>query len=239
MQKNNLISDAGFALVVIGCFLINILCCNIVASKVSTSNDRVAALEQLNDELQGEIGSITDALEEQKVENASITDAYEELKKELDERQEVVIEENTEEDLKSCIPDSVRLEIEEQEYVIASTYTSSEAVSEEVEENTNFDVYYEVEEESDGNYTYYGVKELTAYIATGNTCADGVMPQVGYTVASNDPALWHKWIYIEGVGDRYVHDTGGMSSSVVDIFVGSYSEAIQFGRQSAKIYVYN
>ena len=83
---------------------------------------------------------------------------------------------------------------------------------------------------------YLGVYELTAYIATGNPCADGVYPQVGYTVASNDPLLWHKWIRIEGYGEFYVHDTGGMSSNVIDIFMGSYEEAILFGRREADVY---
>ena len=85
--------------------------------------------------------------------------------------------------------------------------------------------------------TYVGDYELTAYIATGNACADGVYPQVGYTVASNDSNLWHKYIEIEGYGTYYVHDTGGMATNVIDIFVGSYDEAIQFGRRSAKVYV--
>ena len=84
---------------------------------------------------------------------------------------------------------------------------------------------------------YMGVYELTAYIATGNPCADGVYPQVGYTVACNDPALWHHWIRIEGYGYYYVHDTGGMASNVIDIFKGSYDEAIQFGRQSGEVYI--
>lgn len=93
-------------------------------------------------------------------------------------------------------------------------------------------------EEPEPEYTYYASYEITAYIWTGNPCADGVYPSVGYTVASNDPALWHKWIYIEGIGDRYVHDTGGMASNVIDLFVGSHEEAIQFGRQVREIYIY-
>lgn len=82
-----------------------------------------------------------------------------------------------------------------------------------------------------------GVYELTAYIATGCPCADGSYPQVGYTAASNNPSLWHRWIHIDGVGDRYVHDTGGMAVNVIDLFVGSYDEAIQFGRRTAEVYI--
>lgn len=96
----------------------------------------------------------------------------------------------------------------------------------------------EVVQEDTKAYYYYGTKELTAYCATGNACADGVYPSAGYTVASNDKNLWHKWVYIEGIGDRYVHDTGSMSVNVIDIYMDSYNECIMFGRQSADIYVY-
>ena len=92
-------------------------------------------------------------------------------------------------------------------------------------------------EEEQPRMTYYSNMELTAYIETGNPCADGVYPEVGYTAACNDPTLWHRWIYIEGYGTYYVHDTGGMASNVIDIFVASYDEAIQFGRRSADVYI--
>lgn len=94
----------------------------------------------------------------------------------------------------------------------------------------------EMYEELDQN-EYYGDFELTAYIATGNPCADGVYPEVNYTVACNDPALWHRWIKIDGYGEFYVHDTGGMPSNVIDIFMASYDEAIEFGRRKAKVYI--
>lgn len=93
------------------------------------------------------------------------------------------------------------------------------------------------EQQQEESKIYIGEYELTAYVATGNPCADGVYPEIGYTVACNDPTLWHKWIHIEGLGDYYVHDTGGMSSNVIDIFVESYDEAIEFGRRSANVYV--
>lgn len=90
--------------------------------------------------------------------------------------------------------------------------------------------------------TYVGSYQCTAYKSTGNACADGVYPCEGVTVASNDPDLWHKVIEISGTGTDwdglyYVHDTGGMSSNVIDIFIDDYSECIQFGRRSADIYI--
>lgn len=99
------------------------------------------------------------------------------------------------------------------------------------------EMYKQRQEENIIKEVYMGEYELTAYIATGNPCADGVYPQVGYTVASNDPNLWHRWIRIEGYGDYYVHDTGGMATNVIDIFVSSYDEAIQFGRRNAEVYI--
>lgn len=87
------------------------------------------------------------------------------------------------------------------------------------------------------NGEYIGEFELTAYTHTGNACKDGVYPCAGVTVACNDQRLWHKTIRIEGYGDFYVHDTGGMSKNVVDIFMDSYDECIQFGRRSASVYI--
>ena len=86
---------------------------------------------------------------------------------------------------------------------------------------------------------YVGVYELTAYIATGNPCADGSYPQSHYTAACNDPSLWHKWVHIDGYGDYYICDRGGMANNVIDIFVDSYDEAIQFGRRSAGVSIIN
>ena len=92
-------------------------------------------------------------------------------------------------------------------------------------------------EEHTPKMVYFGNMATTGYLPTGNPCADGVFPSVGFTVASNDPKLWHRYIEIEGYGTFYVHDTGGMSSNVIDIFVASYDEAIQFGRRSADVYI--
>ena len=96
----------------------------------------------------------------------------------------------------------------------------------------------ETTEEEQPSMTFYANMELTAYVATGNPCADGVYPQSGYTVASNDPYLWHKWVYISGYGARYVHDTGGMSISCLDLYVDSLDEAYSVGRRNVEVYIY-
>ena len=81
-----------------------------------------------------------------------------------------------------------------------------------------------------------GVFELTAYAWTGNPCANGEYPVEGYSVASNYYPIGTR-LYIEGVGERVVTDTGGMSSGVIDLYLGDEETCIQFGRQSANVYV--
>ena len=44
-------------------------------------------------------------------------------------------------------------------------------------------------------------------------------------------------MYIEGVGERVVTDTGGMSNNVVDIYMGDPATCIQFGRRNANVTV--
>lgn len=133
-------------------------------------------------------------------------------------------------------PEYIPQEVDNEEYVVAGATREQDEDNEDIViEDQPFNICYEVEEEPE--QTYIGTFELTAYCATGNPCADGVYPSVGYTVACNDSRLWHHWIYIEGYGTYYVHDTGGMASNVIDIFMGSYDECIQFGRQSANVYI--
>lgn len=134
-------------------------------------------------------------------------------------------------------PPEWRLEKEVCEWYRDDEEEPQEETTEEITYEEEDPEVYEVTTESDAGMYYYATLELTAYIATGNPCADGAYPQVGYTVASNDPALWHRRIHIEGYGDYYVHDTGGMGIGTLDIFVGSYDEAIQFGRRIADVYI--
>lgn len=71
---------------------------------------------------------------------------------------------------------------------------------------------------------YLGSFKCTGYVATGNTCANGNYPTSGYTIASNSLPMGTR-VYIEGIGERVVEDTGGMANNVIDVFVDSTSEA--------------
>ena len=80
------------------------------------------------------------------------------------------------------------------------------------------------------------VFELTAYAWSGDPCANGEYPIPGYTVASNWFPIGTR-LYIEGIGERVVTDTGGMSNNVIDIYMGDPESCWQFGRQTAEVYV--
>ena len=95
----------------------------------------------------------------------------------------------------------------------------------------------EVELHQEPKRTLLGTYQLTAYEWTGNPCANGNFPTQNYTVACNSLPLGTK-IYIEGHGDYVVEDRGGMSNSVIDIYMGDVSTCLQFGRRSATVYVY-
>lgn len=86
------------------------------------------------------------------------------------------------------------------------------------------------------NMTYLGDYQLTAYEWTGNPCANGNYPTEGYTIASNTLPIGTR-VYIEGIGERTVEDTGGMSGNTIDIYMGDPGTCVQFGRQSGAVYI--
>lgn len=75
--------------------------------------------------------------------------------------------------------------------------------------------------------------EVTAYTHTGYVMANGEYPHVG-AVASNDFPLG---TVLSINGSRYVVKDRMAYNGVIDIFVDSYDEAINFGRQYLNVYV--
>ena len=103
------------------------------------------------------------------------------------------------------------------------------------EEMTTEEVVYE-EPAAPSGMTYIGTFYCTGYVATGNACANGNYPTVGYTIASNSLPMGTT-VYIDGLGNRVVEDTGGMPNSVIDVFVGSVDEAYAI-TGNYEVYVY-
>ena len=201
-----------------------------VLAKLDESNDRVAALEQQNNELQDELHSCTDALEN---DISSVTDATMVLEKDISDVND------DDKDLKEKEEEREK-EAEEAEKKKSEAKTSSKKASvstpqPQVQEQPTVEVAEETTVASgDG---YLGNYELTAYTWTGDPCANGNYPTGGYTVASNTLPLGTK-VYIEGIGERVVEDKGGMAGNVIDIYIdGSTQDALNFGRQNADVYI--
>lgn len=83
---------------------------------------------------------------------------------------------------------------------------------------------------------------VTGY-ATGCDTAPGALtksgrpPVVGLTVAA-DPSVvpLGSVVYIDGLGERLVHDIGGaVKGNHLDVFMGSCFEARRFGRQRRQV----
>jgi uncharacterized protein YabE (DUF348 family)/3D (Asp-Asp-Asp) domain-containing protein len=79
----------------------------------------------------------------------------------------------------------------------------------------------------------------TAYTATGNATASGVMPQANHTIAAWSGLPFGTKVYIPALNTTFtVEDRGGaVTQGIIDIYMDSYEECIQFGRQNLEAYV--
>lgn len=81
----------------------------------------------------------------------------------------------------------------------------------------------------------------TAYTATGNGTASGTMPAAGRTLAAGSGLPFGTRVYIPALGGVYVvEDRGGaVSDSVIDIYMNSQEECVNWGRQNIEIFIMN
>ena len=119
--------------------------------------------------------------------------------------------------------DAVRNEPESVVYAEAEEVIESEEIAEESHEE-------ELE--------YLGTFEMTAYEWTGNPCANGNYPEVGYTVACNSLPLGTT-VYIEGVGYRVVEDRGAEwhGDWWMDLYLGDVDSCYEWGVRSVDVYI--
>lgn len=87
---------------------------------------------------------------------------------------------------------------------------------------------------NDQRNVYVGSFSITAYTWTGNPMANGEYPYVG-CAASNDFPIGTT-IYIEGIGTYVIQDVCP-TSGVVDLYMNTYDECMNFGRQTANVYI--
>ena len=85
---------------------------------------------------------------------------------------------------------------------------------------------------------YQGPWRVTAYASTGNPCANGQYPTVGYTIAHNSLPFGTE-VYIEGIGVRTVEDRGPtwLGAEWCDLYLGDTEECVQFGSQYRDVWI--
>lgn len=121
-----------------------------------------------------------------------------------------------------------------------------EAVAQEL---TNHEVVKEVEEVESTFWMPLGQFEITAY-CIGTCCssgtgitASGTVATVGRTIGV-DPDLIPlgatvKIVFQDGTEHVFIaEDTGSaIKGNIIDLLLGSHEEALQFGRQSCRVYI--
>lgn len=92
-----------------------------------------------------------------------------------------------------------------------------------------------------GEFAVYAYcAEQYPHICGGNpTTASGEPVTPGVTVAADPDVLpLGTRIYIDGIGERVVQDTGGaIKGRRIDLAVESHAEAVEFGRRAAEVYI--
>lgn len=80
------------------------------------------------------------------------------------------------------------------------------------------------------------VMEATAYCHTGNRTYTGTWPKRGTIAVDPKVISLGTRLWVEGYGYGVAEDTGGLiKGQVIDVFMESESEAIQWGRRMVKV----
>ena len=148
------------------------------------------------------------------------------------------IKTNSKEDIKNNVPIVIKSNYEQIDDNIANDIEYETGISnneeEQIIEEIQEPIVEEVVEVEETNNHYVGTFSITAYTWTGNTMANGEYPYYG-SVASCDFPLGTT-LYIENVGNFIVNDVCP-TSGVIDVYMNTYEECINFGRQYCNVYV--
>ena len=80
--------------------------------------------------------------------------------------------------------------------------------------------------------------EATAYTWTGQRTASGTWPAVGTVATDPEVIPLGTKLYIEGYGPAVAADTGGdIQGQIIDLYMDSYQECIEWGRRQVEVRV--
>jgi uncharacterized protein YabE (DUF348 family) len=87
-------------------------------------------------------------------------------------------------------------------------------------------------------YTQSIAVQATAYTHTGNRTATGTWPKVGTIAVDPKVIPLGTKVYVEGYGFATAEDTGGaIKGNIIDIFLDTRDECLQWGRKNVTIYI--
>ncbi len=80
------------------------------------------------------------------------------------------------------------------------------------------------------------IMTATAYTHTGNATATGVMPKVGMIAVDPNVIPLGAKVHVKGYGYATATDTGGaIKGNVIDLFMDTRSECINWGRRTVEV----
>ena len=89
-----------------------------------------------------------------------------------------------------------------------------------------------------GDYSKVITVEATAYTHTGNLTATGTVARVGVIAVDPNVIPLGTRVYVEGYGYAVAEDTGGaIKGNIIDLFMDTNQECINWGRRDVKVYI--
>lgn len=88
------------------------------------------------------------------------------------------------------------------------------------------------------DFTEARYMQSTAYTYTGSHTATGLNPTVGMVAVDPSVIPMGTRLYIEGYGYAFAADTGGaVQGNKIDVFMEEYSQCVNWGRRTVKVYL--
>ena len=105
-------------------------------------------------------------------------------------------------------------------------------------DNEKFSLRIDEINKKENEKQYIGTFTLVAYYQ-GSITSTGTRPQANRTIAVDPKVIpYGSKVYIEGYGTYIAEDCGGgIKGNMIDIYMNTYNECIQFGRRTARVYI--
>lgn len=135
--------------------------------------------------------------------------------------------------------------VEKLHETIESTKTkddNNDTVSTDNTDSVNVENENDVSENTDPGYISSFIMESTAYTGGGITASGQPVSrdENGISTVAVDPSIipLGSLLYIDGYGYAIASDTGGaIHGNIVDLYLNSYDECINWGRQNVSVYL--